>query len=272
MDSPIQVAFFKMKMQVLKPHPSISNYVSHVVVLEDGDIKSDILIPLIAKGYPSIAFQTTAASSIAGRNNVANSLVLYGQNLKPFEFHASGHLTIIAYFLYPHLLKTFFGFNAHEAAGLSADLSQSQTARTTNLKEQLINELSLAKRLELMTGYVLSLSKLIRTTASNSISYATRKIECHHGLVALEAIEKELNMTERTFQRLFKLNVGVSPKTFSRICQFQSAFQHLSTRTNPKLADIAYETGFADQSHFNRAFKEFTNYSPSDYLKLSANF
>jgi AraC-like DNA-binding protein len=272
MDSPVKVAFFKMKMRILQPDPSISNYVSNIVVLEDGDLKNDILIPLIARGYPSIAFQATGASGMDGKNNVADSLVLYGQNVKPFQFHASRHLTIIAYFLYPHILKTFFGFGANEVTELCIDLSQSQPARIINLKQQLIDESSLAGRLLLMNRYVLKLSELIRTDPDHSILFATKAIQKRNGLISLKNIEKELHVTERTLQRSFKLHVGVSPKVFSRICQFQSAFQQISNGEPSKLSDIAYENGFADQSHLNRSFKEFTNCSPGDYLKLSAGF
>jgi AraC-like DNA-binding protein len=35
------------------------------------------------------------------------------------------------------------------------------------------------------------------------------------------------------------------------------------------LSDIAFENGYADQSHYVRAFKEFTNITPKDYLKFA---
>lgn len=272
MDSLVKIAFFKMKMQILRPHPSISNYVSTIVVLEDGNLEDDILIPLIARGYPSIVFHTTGLSSLNGKNNVANSLVLYGQNIKPFQFHASQYLTIIAYFLHPHILRTFFGFHASEVTELSIDLSQFPAARKINLIQQLSDDSSLSTRLLLMNRFVLKLSELVRTGVDHSILFATKEIQKRNGLVSLRNLENELHITERTFQRLFKLNVGILPKVFSRIFQFQSAFQQLNNGGNYKLSDIAYDTGFADQSHLNRSFKEFTNCSPSDYLKFSANF
>ena len=79
-------------------------------------------------------------------------------------------------------------------------------------------------------------------------------------------------MSERTFQRLFESNVGISPKMFSRICQFHSAFQQLDEGRFTKLSDIAYQNGYADQSHMIRTFKEFTNVSPKEYLHLSSGF
>jgi len=92
------------------------------------------------------------------------------------------------------------------------------------------------------------------------------------GLIPLKNIQTELHITERTFQRLFEFHVGVSPKLFSRICQFHSAFQHVNLGPNTRLTDIAYQTGYSDQSHFIRTFQEFTNYSPSGYLKMAREF
>src|SRR5258705_2256468 len=132
-----------MKVQSILPHPSISNYVHEIVVLEDYNLPYDMVIPLIAKGYPSIAFQTTGSKLPSGKDNKIDNVVLYGQNIKPFELYITGHLTIIAYFLYPHLLKTFFGFNARESADLSIDVSLLQPAKRMDLKERLINATSL---------------------------------------------------------------------------------------------------------------------------------
>jgi AraC-like DNA-binding protein len=54
---------------------------------------------------------------------------------------------------------------------------------------------------------------------------------------------------------------------YSRVCQFQSAFQQLNQYQFLKYSDIAYDNGFADQNHFNRVFKEFTNLTPTAYLQ-----
>ena len=55
-------------------------------------------------------------------------------------------------------------------------------------------------------------------------------------------------------------------QTYNRVCQFHSAFKQLNLNQFLKLGDIAYENGFADQSHFNRVFKEFTNLTPNEYF------
>ncbi|HEY8928280.1 MAG TPA: helix-turn-helix domain-containing protein [Mucilaginibacter sp.] len=256
-----------MKLQSFQPPVSLSNYVHSITVLEDDALKADCIIPLIAKGYPSITFQVTAP----GVNN-NDCLVLYGQNLKPFEFYASEHLTIIAYFLHPHVLHNFFGFSAHEVTDMCIDLSLMQPARPMGLKERLLNETALETRLQLMNNYIATLAQSLHTQLNGAVTFATQTILRNNGLASLKSIHHELGVTERTFQRLFEFHVGVSPKMFSRICQFNSAFEQLSNKRFDKLSDIAYDNGYADQSHLIRVFKEFTNVGPKEYLRLSSEF
>lgn len=80
--------------------------------------------------------------------------------------------------------------------------------------------------------------------------------------------QKELFVTERTFQRLFEKSVGLSPNQFRKINQFNKAFQQLNRRQFSSFADIAFENGYADQSHYIRTFKEFTGLTPKEYLDL----
>ena len=256
-----------MKTQLFQPHISIAAYVESIVVLED-DGFDNFVIPLIAKGLPSIAFQLTGSSN----NNGNMHLVLYGQNRKPFEFSASGHLTIIAYFLHPHILSNLFGLDANETTDLCIDLSYTRPAKDVALKERLLNAESLNKRLQLLDNYVLGLAGCIRADINKPVTYATDIIQKNKGLVSLKGLQAELNVTERTFQRMFEQHIGLSPKAFSKICQFNSAFQQIETGAFSKLGDIAYQNGYADQSHLIRVFKEFTNISPKEYLRQSSEF
>ena len=84
-------------------------------------------------------------------------------------------------------------------------------------------------------------------------------------------MQDELYITERTFQRMFEDKVGVSPNQYRRIAQFNSAFQQLNQRQFKHFSDIAFNNDYADQSHFIRAFKEFTNLTPKEYLKFGRN-
>lgn len=256
-----------MKLHSIIPNPSIANYVSKIFVMEDCKLDIDIGFPLIANGYPGFLFQTVNSEPALFGNGNLNSLFLFGQTIKPVELSTRGKLTLIAYFFYPHLLKNLFGVHAKELTDISIDLNHLQPAKSMNLKEQLINAPSLAVRLQLMNNYVLKLVDTNYLYFPDAIHFTTQLIRKNKGLISLNKVQKELRISERTLRRLFDLHVGISPKMFSRVCQFDSAFQQLNTGQFSKLTDVAYENGYADQSHLIRSFKEFTNFSPSEYVK-----
>ena len=87
----------------------------------------------------------------------------------------------------------------------------------------------------------------------------------------LSVLLNKLNLTERTFQRIFKKYVGITPNQYRRICQFQISFAQLRSKKFDTLTDVAYDNGFADQSHFIRSFREFTQITPGNYLKFGMN-
>ena len=66
------------------------------------------------------------------------------------------------------------------------------------------------------------------------------------------------------FNRRFKQLLRMTPTTYLRTVRIQAARRLLST-TGRALVDIAHETGFTDQSHFTRCFRETTGLTPGDY-------
>ena len=66
------------------------------------------------------------------------------------------------------------------------------------------------------------------------------------------------------FNRRFQQLLRMSPTAYLRTVRIQAARRLLST-TSRVLADIAHETGFTDQSHFTRCFRETTGLTPGDY-------
>ncbi|MDO6430852.1 helix-turn-helix domain-containing protein [Flavitalea sp. BT771] len=231
--------------------------------MEDDRLLQNMTIPLVAKGYPSIVFQSTRNK----RRDAVAQLVLYGQNVRPFQLDASGDLLVIAYFLHPYLVKYFFDFNAREIKDLCIDIGVMRPAKSMNLVEQLVNARSLPARIQLMNDYVRKLSATSRGQDDKAIIWSTLEIVKNRGLVSLKTLQSELCITERTFQRLFESHIGVPPKLFRKICQFNAAFDQFSKGHYNRLTDIAYDHGYSDQSHFIRVFKEFTLLTPGDYLK-----
>lgn len=82
-------------------------------------------------------------------------------------------------------------------------------------------------------------------------------------------LTEQYKISERQFQRRFKNQVGITHKKFQRIIRFEKALDILTQSNYGQLTQVAYETGYVDQSHFIKDFTEFSGMSPYDFVKNS---
>jgi AraC-like DNA-binding protein len=250
-----------MQIQYLLPSPRLSSLVNGILVIrhEGGP---EFKLPLFANGSPAIVFQTTIAETSAGK---VGHLTLYGQTIRPDELVISGNFTLIAWFLNPHTLKPLLQTGARQLTDDRIDISYFKRARESSLEERLLHTSDLAKQLDLMEEFLAGIPSTDKYDIERA-TFAVAQIKHSRGLYSLTSLQDQLNMTERTMQRLFENNVGMSAKLFRRVCQFDASFQQLNRLQFDKLSDVAFEHGYADQSHFIRVFREFTGLNPKEYL------
>ena len=76
-----------------------------------------------------------------------------------------------------------------------------------------------------------------------------------------------MNFNETYFCRLFKRIIGTSAVNyinFVRVCKAEKLLKN-----NISVSEVANKTGFSSPSYFNRVFKKYMHYSPSDYKKIT---
>jgi AraC-like DNA-binding protein len=82
--------------------------------------------------------------------------------------------------------------------------------------------------------------------------------------VRVAEIQQQSGYSPRHFIELFRANVGLAPKQFYRIQRFSTALARIARGTT-SLADVAISSGYADQAHLSREFRELAGVSPSAY-------
>jgi len=253
-----------MKATNYIPCDKISEYVHRILVIENFQVTTPFVLPLYANGSPTLLFHS-AKGQIKGSTN---NLTLFGQTVFPETLTIKENFTLIAYFFKPFALLSLFGVAARELTDNPIDLNLLSARKTMELREQLLNAESVEKMIALLDNYIYSLTTKVKSDFQ-LIKFATKEIANNSFKEALLKVRNELYITERTFQRMFEKNIGISPNLFRRVCQFNSAFEQLNKKKFINLSDIAYHNGYADQSHYIRAFKEFTNITPKDYLRFA---
>jgi len=200
-------------------------------------------------------------------NKELPGIFLYGQTIQPAKMILTGKLDTIGICLQPHALQSVFGIDAHALTSTCVDLGLVQHKKEQFLHEKLLNATSVEESINLLS---VSLWNSVQHNSNRQDAltpFVVNEILTGNGIISFSALQKQLQLSERTLERRFKQSIGISAKFFSRICQFQQSLTQLRKNKYDKLSDIAYENGYADQSHFIRSFKEFTGVSPFDYRK-----
>lgn len=89
-------------------------------------------------------------------------------------------------------------------------------------------------------------------------------LEDGNAACSIREIAKKCNISESHFRRLFRDQVGMSPKHFQMKLQIKTAMAMLKD-TKRRIVDIAEECGYESLSSFARYFKEETGLSPMQW-------
>jgi AraC-like DNA-binding protein len=254
-----------MNYQQITPPPYLKEYVRYFWVLEsdnDHQLKRKLL-PL-PDGCPGIIFQHSSMGSLlSSEHQHLPEIFLYGQTLKPSELILHGKFKTTGVCFFPYALKTMFGFNANELTESCVDL----TLLMQDFKEPLTNAASQVSQLEIFSAHLYGEVQKRSYDLDCATAYALTEIIQCKGNVSLKALQKKIKLSERAFERRFNEHIGIPPKLFSRVCKFQAALSQLKTNNYSNLSDVAFDNGYADQSHFIRSFKEFAGFSPYQFKK-----
>ncbi|MBP3359297.1 MAG: helix-turn-helix domain-containing protein [Clostridia bacterium] len=97
---------------------------------------------------------------------------------------------------------------------------------------------------------------------------AQKYIEEHlDGDLSLETMAKMFFLSSRYFAALFKEYTGVALSDYINNCRMEKA-KYLLLNTDQSVGNIARKTGYDDQGHFSRNFKNYTGMKPSEYKKI----
>ena len=93
-------------------------------------------------------------------------------------------------------------------------------------------------------------------------------IDEHYGEnITLSFAAERMNFSESHFSKVFKKLIGINFITYINAVRIEHAASMLK-KSSARITDIAMQCGFGNVRSFNRTFKEFTGYTPSQFLRL----
>jgi len=247
---------------------SLQAFVKDIVVMENFASGITDILPFYADGYPGVLFrESKRAPTLSPGNKPLSELFLYGQTIKPIEIHFPAPYKVIVFELHPFVVRMIFGVNPKKLNDDCYNFLADETLDESSLISALVLAKETKQQVDMLSAFLLRQIQKQSVNSNQKAKLALDVLIEGRGNISIKHLADQLQLSERTLQRLFKEYVGVSPKQFAKIIQFQSSLKSVSQCGLQKLTDVVYEHGYADQSHFIRDFKKYTHTKPSRFRK-----
>jgi AraC-like DNA-binding protein len=95
---------------------------------------------------------------------------------------------------------------------------------------------------------------------------AWRLLRRAHGRVGVRDLARETGWSERHLREVMGRETGLTPKQAARVMRFDRTRRLLQARPEVRLADLAADCGYADESHMDREFCALAGVPPRRWL------
>lgn len=102
-----------------------------------------------------------------------------------------------------------------------------------------------------------------RNNQHPAVRFGVDQFATHARSVA--AVTEQIGLSSTRFTQLFRAQVGLTPKVFSRVQRFQRAIRRLENQQAVDWVALALDCGYYDQAHFIHDFQAFAGLNPTTY-------
>ncbi|HMI01134.1 MAG TPA: helix-turn-helix domain-containing protein [Pedobacter sp.] len=255
-----------MNFKVIFPEKHLANYVRFFWFAEgNASINQPYIHNAFAYTYPEFSFCYKGQFHYNCGSGFETTLFpgIYGQTQTFSKVNSKSEFGIFGFYLYAHALPQLFHLPANELTDQAVDTKTLFGKQGEILEEKIMLASGNYERVRIVSGFLEEKLKNARINCTNIIS-SIMAISNSCPTDSIKSLAENSFLSVRQFERRFKEFTGFRPKLFFRIRRFNSLLN--KSFEGKSLAQIAYEYGYYDQSHFIHDFKNFSGYNPGDYF------
>ncbi|MEJ7823451.1 MAG: helix-turn-helix domain-containing protein [Chitinophagaceae bacterium] len=204
--------------------------------------------------------------SVTGVKQENYLMLLNGRYQLPLHVQQKGDIDKVTIVFKPlglnHFIKTSFNEVARHPTQIFTAWNDINTPPFLNrfFKEQDNN-----KRIAVLENYLLS---FYEPFPEYSFLNEVLNMLCDFDReVSIEEVAKKFSLSSRTFNRVFKKHLGISPVSFRKIARFRHSVKNKLFKSKfDSLTKIGYDSNFYDQSYFNKVYKNLTQQNPRAFF------
>jgi len=248
-----------------KPDNSLKDKIECYWILEitNKDIKPNNIERVIPMGFSELIFHFGDKYLIEIDNDFSRleKSLFTGQLTSSINFKASGKTGILGVKFKPFGAYYFIPKPLFEFENKSTDLKKIFNKIEIELLEDNLHNSLNEDKVKIVEQFLIKnqLKRKLNLPIEKIINYIIEK----KGNITIFELVKSFNSTISTFERNFKKIIGITPKKFTKIIQFNEILKEY--KENNDLQSIAYKYDYYDYSHFTKEFSAFSGFSPKTF-------
>lgn len=253
-------------MRIYQPREELRPYVRYYWELESDEPFSVLTFPI---GCPQIIFHRRTPLFIPELSTRQDKFTISGQVNFPAHIASDGDTEMIVTVFYPHTIGMFIDtppstFYNQEISGF--DIGNKHLNRLANRVFEYTD--SSESAISIIEHWLTS--RISQSLNSQRIGAALSAI-LHSPSTSIDTLAGVACLGTKQFGRLFREYVGMNPKEYCRIARFQRALKMMQLGSHD-YAGIAYASGYSDQSHFIRDFRQFSGLTPKQLTEYQTPY
>ena len=194
------------------------------------------------------------------------TVTLSGAHSMHFLLDTSNPFSVVAVSFKPGGGFPFFGVPADAVANSSVPLDALLGLEAFDLRDRLMEARTSLDRFQALQRFLLGRLG-VHAGRSAAVRYALRRFHDEDRVPRVAHIAEQVGWTAKKLIATFRREVGLAPKAYCRLARFRNVLATLEQDDDVDWSDVALACGYFDQPHFNHDFKEFSGFSPSEYLR-----
>lgn len=199
---------------------------------------------------------------------------LVGQMQRFILLRPSRRIATVGVRFRPAGARRFFREPASDLTGRFVSLDELWGPVAERLRAQLYEARSRAERARMLEDALLD--ELRGDDDRGTVAGTAVWILKNEGRVSVREAARHAGLSERSLERRFRDELGITPKAFARIVRLQGVLRAIGREAEPDWAGVAAECSYFDQPHLIRDFRALTGETPAEFVKnqgsMSMNF
>jgi AraC-like DNA-binding protein len=207
---------------------------------------------------------TSAPVAIINNELYKRSIITFRMN-QPMDVKMRKGAGCLAICFYPGMAYKFLHVPMYVLTNTTTALSDLWNHAAGEIEEKLSSLPTNEARVNLAQNYLLQ--QLAGNKQDLQMLHCLGRAQFSGGLIPVSQLTDDTGLSQRQLSRKFQQHVGLSPKEYLRVCRFIQSLKYLKKYPTLSLTEVAYESGYFDQAHFNRDYKAFADCTPGEVVR-----